>query len=342
MTHALTLHNPLRPLTTRAPTSLRTALAWLGAGAVLLLLPSLATNDYQMHLADIVCLNILLAVGLNIVKGFTGQVTIGHIGLYAVGAYASAILSLNFDFPFWLALPSAMAITGLAGLLVGIPSIRLEGAYLALATLGFAESVRTILLSTEYFGTSLGISGIPPPVFGSIALDTAPKYYYLLLPITLFGIYISFSILRSGVGRAFMAVREDRLAAAAMGIDVRKYKLLAFLISALYAGCAGSLYAHLAPGYIHPNSFTITEMVVLLVMIVVGGIGRIWGGVIGAILVTIIHDRLSEYYQYEYMIFGLIVVFTVTYLPKGIDGLLHRYLSVRRFRAKRGTHNDVA
>jgi len=132
-----------------------------------------------------------------------------------------------------------------------------------------------------------------------------------------------------------MAIREDSVAAAASGVNVGKYKLLAFVISALYAGCAGSLYAHLSPGYIHPEDFTITEMVVLLLMIVVGGIGRIWGGVIGAVLVTILHESLREYYQYEYIIFGLIIALTVNYAPKGIDGLLSRYLRTRRFQAAR-------
>jgi branched-chain amino acid transport system permease protein len=307
----------------------------VAAFAALLFLPLLTTNDYQMHVVDLICLNIILAVGLNIVKGFTGQITVGHIGLYAVGAYSSAILSLNFGFPFWLALPAATAITALVGLVVGVPSIRLEGAYLALVTLGFAESVRIVLLSTEYFGSSLGISGIPAPVFAGITLDTPTKYYYLLMPITALGIYASFSILRSAVGRAFMAIREDTLAAAAAGIDVRKYKLLAFVISAIYAGCAGSLYAHLSPGYIHPNNFTITEMVVLLLMVVVGGIGRIWGGVIGAIIVTIIHVSVREYYQYEYLIFGVVMALLVAYMPTGIGGLLYRYVNIRRFRAIR-------
>lgn len=307
----------------------------VAAFAALLFLPLLTTNDYQMHVVDLICLNIILAVGLNIVKGFTGQITVGHIGLYAVGAYSSAILSLNFGFPFWLALPAATAITALVGLVVGVPSIRLEGAYLALVTLGFAESVRIVLLSTEYFGSSLGISGIPAPVFAGITLDTPTKYYYLLMPITALGIYASFSILRSAVGRAFMAIREDTLAAAAAGIDVRKYKLLAFVISAIYAGCAGSLYAHLSPGYIHPNNFTITEMVVLLLMVVVGGIGRIWGGIIGAIIVTIIHVSVREYYQYEYLIFGVVMALLVAYMPTGIGGLLYRYVNIRRFRAIR-------
>jgi branched-chain amino acid transport system permease protein len=307
----------------------------VAAFIALFFLPLLTTNDYQMHLIDLICLNIILAVGLNIVKGFTGQVTVGHIGLYAVGAYASAILSINFNFPFWVALPCATLITAFIGLIVGIPSIRLEGAYLALVTLGFAETVRIVLLSTEYFGTSLGISGIPAPEIAGIILDTPRKYYYLLMPITALGIYASFSILRSAIGRAFMAIREDQLAAAAAGVDVQKYKLLAFVISAIYAGAAGSLFAHLAPGYIHPNSFTITEMVVLLLMVVIGGIGRIWGGVVGAILVTVIHDYLRDYYQYEYLAFGIIIALSVTYMPKGIGGLVFRFVNVRRFRAIR-------
>jgi branched-chain amino acid transport system permease protein len=132
-----------------------------------------------------------------------------------------------------------------------------------------------------------------------------------------------------------MAIREDRLAAAAAGIDVRRYKLLAFVISAVYAGCAGSLYAHLAPGYIHPNSFTITEMVVLLLMVVIGGIGNIWGGVVGAIVVTLVHDLLREYYQYEYLMFGVIIALSVAYMPKGLGGLLSRFVNVRRFRMLR-------
>jgi branched-chain amino acid transport system permease protein len=320
----------------------RAELAWILAILVLAVVPFLTTNDYQMHLIDIICLNIILAVGLNIVKGFTGQVTVGHIALYAIGAYASAILTLKFSFPFWLALPSSMLIAALAGLIVGVPAIRLEGAYLALATLGFAEAVRVVLISTDYFGTSSGISGIPAPDIAGFALDTDARYFYLLMPITVLSIYISFAILRSRIGRAFMAVREDPLAAASVGIDVRRHKLLAFAISALYAGCAGGLYAHLAPGYIHPNNFTITEMVALLLMVVIGGIGHVWGGVVGAVIVTIVHDLAREYYQYEYIIFGLVIVFSVTYMPKGIFGFAHRYFSERNFRKIRERKSNAA
>ena len=138
---------------------------WLVALALLLPVPLITPNLYVDHLICIVMINILLAVGLNVVKGFAGQVTVGHIALYAIGAYSSAILSINFDFPFFLAFLSAIAITGAVGLLVAVPSFKLEGAYLALATLGFAETVRILISVTDYFGTTLGIGSIPAPNF---------------------------------------------------------------------------------------------------------------------------------------------------------------------------------
>lgn len=314
-----------------APHCAKTDLYWVLGAIPLAFIPVIATNAYQIHLANVICLNILLAVGLNIVKGFTGQVTVGHIALYAIGAYSSALLTVNFGVPFWLALPGAMVLTATAGLVVGVPSIRLEGAYLALATLGFAEAVRTILLSTQYLGASGGIGAIPEPNFFGIRLDTDARYFWLLMPITVLGVYLSFTILNSKIGRAFMAVREDPLAAASAGINVRYHKLLAFLISALYAGCAGSLYAHMPPGYIHPNNFTIIEMVALLLMIVIGGLGRIWGGVLGAIIVTIVQDISRDYYNYEYIIFGLLIAVSVTYMPKGIFGAVGQLVAERNF-----------
>ena len=305
-------------------------------------LPWLTVNDYQDYLLDIMMINIILAVGLNIVKGFCGQVTVGHIALAAIGAYSSAVLTVNFGFPFWIALPCAMLIAGFAGIVVGVPSFRLEGAYLALATLGLAEAVRIFISATNYLGAAEGFGNIPAPRLGAFVMDDHIAYYYVAMPLALLGIYISFSILRSDVGRAFRAVREDVMAAAAVGINVRKYKLLAFVISALYAGCAGSLMAHLAPGFLHPNSFTIVEMVTVLLMIVMGGIGHIWGGVIGAVIVTIVFDLTREWQQYQLIVFGMVVVLTVLYLPRGIGGLIDRYLARRRFVAIRRARRDAA
>ncbi len=308
---------------------------WLLVCAVLVPLPLLVNNAYTQFVINVMMINIILAVGLNIVKGFAGQVTVGHIALMAIGAYASAVVSVKFGFPFWVALPSAMAITAVAGALVGIPSLRLEGAYLALATLGLAESVRIFISGTEYLGAAVGFENIPPPYIGSYSLGGHRAYYYVVMTATLLGLYFSFSILSSDIGRAFKSIREDPLAAAASGVNVPKYKVIAFVISALYAGCAGSLMAHMSPGFLHPNNYTINEMVTLLLMVVAGGIGHIWGGVIGAIVVTIIDDFSREYYTTRMLIFGMAIVLVVLFMPRGIGGIIDDFLVRRRFKAIR-------
>jgi branched-chain amino acid transport system permease protein len=323
-------------------TTARHLAPWLVGFAVLVPLPWFAANDYQRFLLDLILINVILAVGLNIVKGFAGQVTVGHVALMAIGAYTSAVLSTKFGFPFWTALPGAMLVTALAGLIVGVPSFRLEGAYLALATLGLAESVRIFVSATDYLGASVGYSDIPAPRLFGYVLDTHLRYYYVVMPLAVAGVYFSFCMLRSNIGRAFMALREDPLAAEASGINVRKYKALAFVLSALYAGCAGSLMAHMTPGFIHPNNYTLVEMVTVLLMVVMGGIGHVWGGIIGAIVVTIIYDLTRDYYQIQLLLFGLVIVLTVMYLPSGIGGLIDRYLVTRGFVALRKAKKHAA
>ena len=284
----------------------------------------------------------MLSVGLNIVKGFCGQVTVGHVGLYAIGAVSAALISLHLGWSFWIAFPIGILVAGLAGVIVGLPSVRLEGAYLALATLGLGESVRIMIAVTPAFGSSTGLLSIPPPTIGSFTFDSFEKYYYLVMPAAMIGIYMSFSILRSATGRAFMAVREDTIAAAVHGINVVKHKLLAFVISALYAGAAGGLFAHMPPGYIHHNNFTIIEMVTLLMMVVLGGIGHIWGGIIGAIVVTVIYDQTLEFYFYQPLLFGLSMVLIVMFMPRGIGGLIDRYLVTRKFIAVQEEKADTS
>jgi len=320
-------------------------LPWLLAFVLLLPLPQILAavfNDYYVYLANRICIFILLSVGLNIVKGFCGQVTVGHIGLYAIGAVSAALISLNLGWSFWIAFPIGIMVAGLAGVIIGLPSVRLEGAYLALATLGLGESVRIMIAVTPAFGSSTGLLSIPPPTIGSFTFDSFEKYYYLVMPAAMIGIYMSFSILRSATGRAFMAVREDTIAAAVHGINVVKHKLLAFVISALYAGAAGGLFAHMPPGYIHHNNFTIIEMVTLLMMVVLGGIGHIWGGIIGAIVVTVIYDQTLEFYFYQPLLFGLSMVLIVMFMPRGIGGVIDRYLVTRKFIAIQEEKADAA
>lgn len=319
-------------------------LPWLLSVAALLPLPMLLGglfNDYYIYLANRICIFIMLTVGLNIVKGFCGQVTVGHVGLYAIGAVSAAVLSTNFGLSFWVTVPCAMLLAGLAGVVVGIPSFRLEGAYLALATLGLGESVRITIAVTPYLGSSTGIGSIPPPSAFGFEFDNFARYYFLVMPAAVVGVYFSFALLKSATGRAFKAIREDTIAAAAAGIHVRKYKLIAFVISAMYAGVAGSMFAHMPPGYIHHNNFTIIEMVTLLLMVVLGGIGHIWGGVIGAIIVTIIYDQTLEFYFYQPLLFGLSMVLLVIFMPTGIGGLIDRHMVTKRFIAARAEqHSD--
>lgn len=317
-----------------ALTRVHRLLPWLLAYLLLLPLPKLlefGISDYYIDLANRACLFILLCVGLNIVKGFCGQVTVGHIGLYAIGAVSSALLSLNYGLSFWVSAPFAVLITGFAGIIVGLPSVRLEGAYLALATLGLGESVRIMIAVTPALGSSTGIMLIPAPAIGDFVFDSFERYYYLVMTVALLGIYLSFAILRSATGRAFQAIREDPIAASVVGINVKMYKLLAFVISALYAGLGGALFAHMPPGYIHHNNFTIIEMITLLLMVVLGGIGNIWGGVIGAIVVTVIYDQTKEYYFYQPLIFGISMVLLVVFMPRGIGGLIERMIVKEKF-----------
>ena len=225
--------------------------------------------------------------------------------------------------------------TLLAGMVVGIPSFRLEGAYLALVTLGLGESVRLFISATEYLGATNGFSGVPAPRIGEFRFDTYQKYYYLVMPVMLLGVFFSFQILRSRLGRAFMAVREDPVVAAASGVNVRRHKMIAFMISADCAGFAGALYSHMIPGYLNPRNFTVIEMVTLLLMVVLGGLGHIWGGIIGAIVVTVVYDITKDYYHYSLLMFGMVIVLTVQFMPKGIGGIIDRFIATRRFIAIR-------
>ena len=315
-------------------------LGFIVAYLILLAVPTIFFTDlYQSHLASLIFINIIVAAGLNIVKGYCGQVTVGHVGLYAVGSYTAGCMFMYLGSDLWVTLTSAIIITGLFGIAFGIPSFRLEGPYLALATLGGGEAIRLFIENGAFFNSTYGISSISQPVIFGVPFDTPDKYYYISMPVMLIAVYFSYSILNSSVGRAFMSVKEDPISAAASGIDVKKYKLLAFILSAMFAGAAGAIYAHLPPGYIHPNNYTVIEMVTFLAMVVFGGLGHIWGGVIGAIIITIVYDLTRPLYEYQLFIFGLTIVLTILFMPKGIGGFIDKYFIDKRFKKKQVEEN---
>ena len=311
-------------------------LGFIIAYLVLLCVPSIFFTDlYQSHLSSLIFINIIVAAGLNIVKGYCGQVTVGHVGLYAVGSYTAGCMFMYLGSDLWMTLPAAIIVTGLFGIAFGIPSFRLEGPYLALATLGGGEAIRLFIENGEFFNSTYGISSISQPVIFGVPFDTPDKYYYISLPVMIIAVYFSYSILKSSIGRAFMSVREDPISAAASGIDIKKYKILAFILSAMFAGAAGAVYAHLPPGYIHPNNYTVIEMVTFLAMVVFGGLGHIWGGIIGAIIITIVYDLTRPLYEYQLFIFGLTIVLTILFMPKGIGGFIDKIVIDKRFKKKK-------
>ena len=311
-------------------------LGFIIAYLVLLCVPTIFFADlYQSHLSSLIFINIIVAAGLNIVKGYCGQVTVGHVGLYAVGSYTAGCMFMYLGSDLWMTLPAAIIVTGLFGIAFGIPSFRLEGPYLALATLGGGEAIRLFIENGEFFNSTYGISSISQPTIFGVPFDTPDKYYYISLPVMIIAVYFSYSILKSSIGRAFMSVREDPISAAASGIDIKKYKILAFILSAMFAGAAGAVYAHLPPGYIHPNNYTVIEMVTFLAMVVFGGLGHIWGGIIGAIIITIVYDLTRPLYEYQLFIFGLTIVLTILFMPKGIGGFIDKIFIDKRFKKKK-------
>src|ERR1051325_11681108 len=282
-------------------------------------------GPYIHQILILVGINIILAVSLNLINGFTGQFSIGHAGFFAVGAYTSAFLvsliepSLRHGLAFLPVIAqdtllllsgiiSGAAFAGVAGLAVGIPSLRLRGDYLAIVTLGFGEIIRVFILNIDAIGGSRGVSGIPQ-------LSNF-FWVYLLVLVTIITIR---NLLHSSYGRAFISIRDDEIAAVAMGVDTTRYKVLSFVISSMFAGIAGALFGHYTM-YLHPNSFLFTTSFYLIIMIVVGGLGTIEGAVLGATLVTVVLEVFRQFGPFRLVNFSVLLILIMLYRPQGLVG----------------------
>lgn len=299
-----------------------------------------SANDYVKLILLYMLVNAILALGLNLVNGFTGQFSIGHAGFMAVGAYVSGFLAMNptvksifLGGPFEAVSYILFAYLGglaaaLAGWLVGLPSLRLRGDYLAIVTLGFGEIIRVVLLNTEAVGGARGMYGIPGP--GAVELagfELSP--FYVLFLITAFWAMSTFlflwRLLHSTYGRAFLSVREDEIAAQAMGINTTAMKVKAFVISSFFAGVAGSLFAH-AAHYLNPSSFSFTKSVDVIIMVVLGGMGSLTGSVFAAAVVTILPEFILRPLQeftgvdLRMVIYSLLLILFMITRPQGIFG----------------------
>jgi len=294
-------------------------------------------NPYLFQILILIGINTMLAVSLNLINGFTGQFSIGHAGFMAIGGYSSAFLtyylgpelvqglSVIVFFP-WLAesivFVAALTLGGLlaalAGLVVGIPSLRLKGDYLAIATLGFGEIIRVLILNVDAVGGARGFADIP----GYTNL-------FWVLFFMLLTIIVVRNLVCSSHGRAFLSVREDEVAAEAMGINTTYYKVYAFVIGAFFAGIAGGLFGHYLM-YLHTNSFTFMKSIEVIIMVVLGGMGSITGSILAAIILTILPEALRVVKDYRMVIYSLVLIVLMLTRPQGIFGV--RELSLRRIK----------
>jgi branched-chain amino acid transport system permease protein len=303
---------------------------------------------YQVDLWKMAGINIILAVSLNLINGFTGQFSIGHIGFMAIGAYSSTFATVYYTqgLERWLTgivggdvagaivftfviLVGALA-AAVAGLVVGIPSLRLRGDYLAIATLGFAEIIRIIIVNTNRVGGATGFRGCVDSANGVTCIDesmgrlTIPAYtnFFWIGLFAVITIVVIYNIVNSDTGRALISIREDELAAQAMGVNTTRYKVTSFVISSAFAGIAGALYGHWRLP--HPNDFTFTRSFEIIIMIVLGGMGSITGSVLGALVITFLPELLRKLpgglYDYRLVIYALLLIIIMITRPQGVFG----------------------
>lgn len=301
----------------------------LSVGAVFLLaaaVPLLTRDEYYLHTFIVSGIYILLALGLNLILGYTGQLSLGHAAFYGIGAYTSALLVMHLHLPFWVGLIAAGCMAGLAGLLLGFPALRLKGAYLVICTLAFVEIVHQVMMNWESLTRGpMGIPGIPSPgdiALGGLVLHFASKatYYYLVLAVVAVTVLLNYFLIHSRTGRAFIAIREDQIAADMMGINLTFYKLLAFFSACFLAGIAGSLYVHYI-GYVSPESFTLGESVNIVVMTILGGMGTLVGPVLGALGLTFLLEFMRAFADYRLVVYGAILMIVIVLFPEGAIGL---------------------
>jgi ABC-type branched-subunit amino acid transport system permease subunit/ABC-type branched-subunit amino acid transport system ATPase component len=302
-------------------------LRWLIVTTTLLVLPWTLQNAFLQHVLVVTLIFYILLLGLNIVIGLTGQVALCHAALYGVGAYTSAILAKEAFLSFWLSLPLAVAVSACLGFFLSTCVVKMRAHYLALATIGFGEVLINVFRSADKLtGGANGLSGIPSPIVGRWVIDSPLSYYYVVLLIVALCYLGMITIMRSQLGIALRAVRDNEIAASSLGINTVRLKVLAFTLSAAYAGAAGALYAHF-DGFIGPESFSTSQSILLFCVLVVGGSGRPLGPLVGAVLFVIGQEFFRSFSQYQLMLFGSTVILVMSFAPEGIVGLVRPLLA---------------
>jgi branched-chain amino acid transport system permease protein len=307
-------------------------LVYLSFAIMVLLAPAIFSGGYLLNVLIFVGINTMLAVALNLLLGFAGQISLGHAAFFGLGAYISGVATATYGMNPWLALVAAAAIVGMLAFAIGFPILKLKGHYLAMATLGFGIIIYIFFNETvNLTGGPSGLTGIPYFNSGAFAFDTDLKNYYLIWSITLLTLLMSANLVNSRIGRALRAIHDSEVAARVMGVNVRLLKVQIFTLSAIISSVAGSLYAHTMT-FISPASFGFNFSVELLTMVVIGGLGSIYGSFFGAALLTLLPEFLRTFQDYDIVVYGLLLVLMTMFMPgglaKGIPDLI-RYLTER-------------
>ena len=289
--------------------------------------PLLGFKNYYLHIAVLSLLHILLALGLNLIAGYAGQLSLAHAAFFGIGAYTTALLTLTQHWSFWLAAPVGAVVAGLVAVAIGLPTLRLKGPYFVISSMGFGEIVRLIFLNWQSVTRGPnGLPGIPAPDpinlgFVRLTFESRTENYYLILCVLFVVLVLYYNLVNSRVGRALRAIRNDYIAAQVMGIHIAFYRILAFAGGAALAGLTGALYA----GYIRfisPDTFTSGESINILIMMVIGGMGTIVGPIIGAVAITYLLETMRVFAEYRLVIYGLLMFIVILYMPQGVAGML--------------------
>ncbi|MER7176257.1 branched-chain amino acid ABC transporter ATP-binding protein/permease [Streptomyces mesophilus] len=299
-------------------------------------------GSYAIHVVNIALIYALLAIGMGLAMGISGQINLAQVAFFGVGAYVVAILTTHNGYGFWAASALALLATVATGLFVGVPALRMQSHYLGIVTLGLALGFLNWITNATITGGADGISGIPLPTLPGIDLSSEYLYYYVELVVCVLGLAFGLFVVRTALGRRLRAMRDDSLAASAMGAQIPLLRMTAFVLASLYGGMAGILYAGLIR-YVAPETFSIANMFILLAMVIIGGRRSLVGCVIGAIGLTLIREWLSDFSTYAQLGYGVVVVLMVVFAPTGLAGVpgLVRDAVRRRSRTSGGPRAEL-
>lgn len=298
---------------------------WLISLAFILVfveLPALVGNNaYLMLILSLSGIFVIASIGLDLLFGYSGQISIGQAAFYAVGAYTSAILTTKLGINVWLAMLAGGVLATAFAALVALPICKLVHMFLALVTIGIGELTHQAIINLpDLTGSFTGVRAIPMPRIGDYVFNVS-SYYYIVLAVVVLSLLVKQRIVDSRIGRAFIAIRENTDAANAMGINVTYYKVVAFACSAAFTGIAGALYAHYI-GFISPESFTLDQSVLFLTAVLCGGMGTFVGPIIGAVVITVINEAIQVLGSYQMLVYGIFIVVAVIYVPEGLVGVV--------------------